>query len=225
MVADPEFTRIVAVAASGPTLVQTTLPPPDDIFTLGARGDFHQLTSLHPCEGRASGDFVVQSDKPVIVSTVQASQQEAGIQLGLPGGDPSLIIIPPIEQYRSSFVFLTPDMYAFDFVAIVSPAAATVTFDGTGLDALGCERSPADGIGNQPDAGAQSYVVYRCQLSFPIVDPNGPPYENISPGLQNDGVHEVVADDKVMVIVYGFDNRVSYGYAAGTELEAIQPPQ
>jgi hypothetical protein len=161
-----------------------------------------------------------------MVATIQASQQAAGVELGLPGGDPSLIIIPPIEQYRSRFVFLTPDKYAFDFIALIAPSDATVLFDGASLDALQCESSPADGLtAEQRGAPTPRYIVHRCQLSYPVVDPTGPPYENVAPGSQNDGVHRVEADLPVMVIAYGFDNRVSYGYAAGTELETVKPPQ
>jgi hypothetical protein len=222
----PEFTRIVAVSAEGPTVVRTTLPAPDDVFTLPGRGRFRQVTSSHPAEARASGDFLISTDRPVIVATVQSSQQGAGIPLGQPGGDPSLIIVPPLEQYRSSFVFLTPDKYAFDFIAIVAPVGASVLLDASPLGAFECERSPADGLLDEDRGGtALEHEVHRCQLSFPIVDPHGPAYENISPGRQNDGVHSVQSDRPVMVIAYGFDNRVSYGYAAGTELEAVSPPK
>ena len=41
------------------------------------------------------------------------------------------------------------------------------------------------------------------------------------PGVQNDGVHRIEANDRVLALVYGFDNYVSYGYAAETQLEAL----
>jgi hypothetical protein len=225
-VPSPEFTRVMAVSNDGPTLVTTTLPPPDDAFTLEARGDFRQLTSWHPFDNRASGDFTIVANQPISVATVQASQQAAGIDLGQPGGDPSLVIVPPLEQYRTTFVFLTPDKYAFDFISIAAPAGAGIQFDGAPLDVLGCERSPGDGLSpEQRGAAEPAYEVHRCQLSYPIVDPFGPDYENISPGKQNDGVHTVQSDRPIMVIAYGFDNRVSYGYATGTQLETVLPPR
>ncbi|MGB0589200.1 MAG: IgGFc-binding protein [Myxococcota bacterium] len=46
-----------------------------------------------------------------------------------PVGDPALILHAPAEQYRSEYVFLTPDKYVEDYVNIVAPAAATVTMD------------------------------------------------------------------------------------------------
>ena len=46
-----------------------------------------------------------------------------------PVGDPALILHAPAEQYRSEYVFLTPDKYVEDYVNIVAPVAATVTMD------------------------------------------------------------------------------------------------
>ncbi len=67
--------------------------------------------------------------------------------------------------------------------------------------------------------------MYRCQLSFPIIDPNAVAPNNVSPGIQNDGVHRVDADQPVGVIVSGFDSYVSYAYPAGTDLRIIAPQQ
>jgi hypothetical protein len=47
-----------------------------------------------------------------------------------PIGDPSLILLPPVEQFRDDYVFLAPNKYAFDYINIVAPAGATVTLDG-----------------------------------------------------------------------------------------------
>ena len=59
-------------------------------------------------------------------------------------------------------------------------------------------------------------VIYRCQLSFP--DVIGRPNVRVEPGIQNDGVHTVVADNPVGIVIYGFDAYVSYAYAAGLNL-------
>ena len=46
-----------------------------------------------------------------------------GIQAsGPPGGDPSMIVVPPVEQWRSSYLFLVPNKYAFDSLLIAAPA-------------------------------------------------------------------------------------------------------
>ena len=58
-------------------------------------------------------------------------------------------------------------------------------------------------------------------MSFPGLDLSAAATVPLSPGIQNDGVHQIVATDKVGVIVDGFDRNVSYAYAAGTELSEI----
>jgi hypothetical protein len=212
---EPELYRVVATT-SGPTTVRTTLPAPWDRFTLDGEGANETLV--------ATRDFTLEADNAVLVADVQVSQEAAGISIqnGLPGGDPSLLLVPPTEQWRNDYVLLTPDRYAFDFLVITAPFGATVYVDGLPVDGTVCETAPGDGL----DASARGapnppFTVYRCQLSFPIIEPTALPPDNILAGRQNDGVHRVVADYPVSVLVYGFDYRVSYAYAGGTELTDI----
>jgi hypothetical protein len=185
--------------------VSTSLPPPLDQLELNGEGQ--SLTFA------AYDDFTLTADEPVLIAVVQASQEAAGIVRGLPGGDPSLTFAAPVEQWRSDYVLLTPDQYAFDFLVVTAPAGAQVFIDGLPVDATLCEVAP---IGS-------AFEVYRCQLSFPAIDPERPAPRNVLPGRQNDGVHRVQSDYPVGVLVYGFDAFVSYAYAAGTELRVINP--
>jgi hypothetical protein len=68
-----------------------------------------------------------------------------------------------------------------------------------------------------------AYDIFRCQLSFPVIDRNVGAEEPLLPGIQSDGVHRVFSDRPIGVIVDGFDRNVSYGYAAGTDLREIVP--
>jgi hypothetical protein len=134
-------------------------------------------------------------------------------------------MVPPLQQARSSYVFLTPDKYAFDFVTVVAPANATVKLDGQPIGPVTCEVGPADGLTTAQRGGEDpAALVYRCQLSFPTIDPTVDP-PKISPGNQNDGVHEIVCDQPAFVSLLGFDAFVSYAYAAGTDLREIAPPE
>ncbi len=205
-----EYVRVVAIEDD--TEVTTTLPAPDDRFTLSARE-----TRLLD----ATRDFEIfsTSGRPVSVLQVLPSQQAVGIPsspVRYPGGDPSLILVPPIEQYRREYVFLTPDRYAFDFVVIVAPAAAEVRLDGEELRARGCSVGPADGVLRGPGDAPPTRVIYRCQLSFPEVE-----RDVVRPGMQDDGVHRLVSNAPVGLVVYGFDAFVSYAYAGGLNLLPI----
>ncbi len=210
-----EYFRVLATTEAG-ARVTTSLNGDYQSFELPTRGSFVTIPS--------PTHFTLESDAPVTLSSVSPSQQDANVPTGLPGGDPSLVIVPPIEQFRSSYVFLTPDKYSFDFVRIIAPRGATVVFDGRAVDEIdGCVASNGDGISDEAQRkriGPSPFVVYSCQLSFPVIDPN---QLLLSPGRQNDGVHRVEASAKVGVLVDGFDSFVSYGYAAGTELELIVP--
>lgn len=210
---EPELYRVVAVAG-GPTKVTTTLPPPYGAFTLDGEGKDITIP--------ASQEFLLVADKPVLVADVQVSQEAAGVQRGLPGGDPSLMLVPPTEQWRNDYVLLTPDKYAFDFLVITAPYGATVYLDGLPIDGKVCEVADGDGLDAQKRKSKNPpFTVYRCQLSFPVIDPTIAPPNNVLPGKQNDGVHRVQSDFPIGVLVYGFDSFVSYAYAGGTELVDI----
>ncbi|MEM9069069.1 MAG: IgGFc-binding protein [Myxococcota bacterium] len=220
---EPEWVRVVAVA-NGQTTVTTTLPPPEDRIVL------EQFESIIL---RASQDFLMNSldGKPVAVLQTLPSQQAVGIPNIYPGGDPAIVAIPPTEQYRRDYVFLTPDQYAFDYVVITANADTEITLDGRELDPLRCETAPADGIERMVGDPPPEQVIHRCQLSFPDIgrllcdretDPDCEDgTDNIEDGEQNDGVHTVVANDPVGIVVYGFDAFVSYAYAAGLNLKPI----
>lgn len=215
VVEEPDYVRFVAVQEAG-ARIRTSLPEPDDVIELVGRGAFREL--------RVTRDFMAESDQPVSVIQVTASQDAAGVKRGLPGGDPSLVVVPPIDQFRASYVFLTPDKYAFDFVQVVAPVAVTVYLDGAPIGPERCLATPADGLTDKERGGPAELVVYTCQLGFALVDPFEEAPENVTLGVQNDGVHRVLANGNVGVFVSGFDSYVSYGYAGGTELRELALP-
>ncbi len=207
---EPEYWRLIA--AQDGTTVLTDLPVPQDRFVLGAGAAVII---------EAERDFLLEASAPVAVVQVPASQHATGIPSTLPdgqrppGGDPSLIWVPPVEQWRRRYLFLVPNKYAFDFLLIAAPATAHLRYDNLPIDlVLTCEREP---MGSQvPAEGgpAVEYVATRCQLSFPM--PGGP-------GLQDDGVHEVTTTEGAPfgLIVWGWDSFVSYGYPGGSNVERL----
>jgi hypothetical protein len=217
MVPEPDYVRFIAVTTAGAT-IKTSLPPPDDEIVLTYQGAYHEVTTYR--------DFVAESNEPITVSQVMASQEAAGIKRSLPGGDPSLVIVPPTEQHRPDYTFLTPDKYAFDFVSVVAPVDADVYLDGALLGPDRCTITPTDGL-TEEERGSKTppFLTYTCQLGFATIDPLKSAPDNLTPGAQNDGVHRLVCTAPASVIVTGFDSFVSYGYAAGTELKDIAVPE
>ena len=206
---EPEYVRVVAVEP-GMTTVTTSLAFPGP--------EMFELRQYEARTIKANQDFYMEASQRLGVVQVMASQQATGIGNRYPGGDPSLISIPPIDQYRRDYVFLTPSFYAFDFVTIVAPATAELLLDGQPLDPLTCTSGPADGIHGRDDP-PEDWLVYRCQLSFP--DVIGAPNVRVEDGIQNDGYHTLQATQDVSLVVSGFDSFVSYAYAGGLNLDPL----
>ncbi len=216
---EKEYFRILSAGEF--TAVTTNLSAPYDQLNI-ARGQFERV--------EADRDFVIQGTEPLIVGQFVAGQQQAGIPSSLPGGDPSFILLPPVEQFRSDYLFLTPDKYAFDFILVAAPEGATVRLDGRELkdgcdekagkklcctvSQVGLIQKPGNPLGTQ-------YSAYKCQLSFPKVLAGLTPPDNLEAGSQNDGVHRLKSTLPVGLVVYGFDAYVSYGYPGGTDLSLI----
>ena len=202
-----ELARVLAVAP-GTTRIDTALPPPFEAFTL-LEGESAILV--------LDRDTELVADKPVSVIQVLVGQQALGIPQEYPGGDPALVVIPPVDQFREDYVFLTPATYAFDAVTLVAPPDATIFLDGEPLPGT-CETSRSDGAAPRADLPPPPWLIHRCALSFPEV---GGDFA-VRGGVQGDGVHRVRADVPVGVVVSGFDAFVSYAYAAGMNLQVLR---
>ena len=126
-------------------------------------------------------------------------------------------MVPPVQQWRSKYVFLVPNKYAFDFLLLALPVGTDVLYDGLDLmTALECELEP---IGSIPglQGAEEEFQAARCQLSFPMPnDPNNPLY-------QDDGRHVLESTDGTPfgLVVWGWDRFVSYGYPGGTNINLI----
>jgi hypothetical protein len=221
---EPGYVRVLSPLARA--YVTTTLPPPDNRFALSP-GEVRLI--------EATRDFVVAASgtQPLTILHTMASQRAAGvITSALPGGDPSILAVPPVEQFRRDYIFLVPDSYAFDFVIIVAERDADVRLEGSPigappLDGVGqprwrCVTDPATGIALGADEAPREWEIHRCQLSFPIVHrvPDTSQIE-ILPGRQHDGTYELLADSPVGIVLYGFDRFVSYAYAGGLDLRPV----
>jgi hypothetical protein len=129
-----EIARVLATAP-GTTRVDTALASPFDAFTL-EQGESAMLTLTRDTELVAS--------KPVSVIQLLIGQSAAGIPLEYPGGDPALVVVAPVDQFRRDYTFLTPATYGFDAVTIVARPEATILLDDEPLTTT-CESVASDG--------------------------------------------------------------------------------
>lgn len=214
---EPEWYRVLAVQDD--TRLTTTVPGFEDL-TLAA-GESVVIES--------DVSFTLRATAAVAMAQFVGSQWTTGMTASdLPGGDPSFVLIPPIEQWRRSYVFLTPDKYAFDYVMVMvaREQVALVTFDGEPMATRPrCSRERADGL-PESDPSTPDYFVITCSLSSPEIIEGLPRPDNIVDGVQEDGVHEVRVEgggvQGIGLVVYGFDSYVSYGYPGGTDLRLLQ---
>ncbi len=178
----------------------------EDSFTLDA-GEFHQIST--------PASFWAESDDAFFVHHMMVSQDQS---LGpkddamYPGegqsgncgagvettdlGDPAFSYVTPVDQFRSSYTFLSPTTYAWDMMTVTAPENlwGTIVLDGDPLP------DPEATLGDSGFAYARFLI--------------------------DDGPHEIHSPATTFGIdVYGYDCRISYAYPGGLNLEPINTPQ
>ena len=103
-----------------------------------------------------------------------------------PIGDPAMILSVPEAQFVDSYIFLTPDAYEKDYLNVIAPQDA---------DFVELDGAPLD-LATFQAIGVSGFGVYRTELF--------------------DGIHRIRSDRPVGIMVYGYDDDVSYGYPGGT---------
>lgn len=179
---EPDVIRFVGAAE--PATVTTTLPAPFNSFT------------IQPGEVRTTwtqDNIVVTSDKPVIVGQILISNQYVD---GPYIGDPSLTVFPPIDQYRSDYIILTPSGWDQTWAVLIAEVGADVAIDGASPS--GCITEPAGMIGDV------TYESRRCQVA--------------------PGVHRLSGSKAFGVVAYGYGSAGSYAFVGGADVKRIYTP-
>ena len=140
---------VYRVLASGVgTTVTTSLPTPDDTFTL-APGEFREFYS--------QTGFVVESTAPVLLAQylVAGGDLPAGLS-----GDSSLMYVPPVAQRLDSYIFTTGQGFSSNHVVISMVEGTVAAVDGTELSLAGCAGPMVDGVYD-----AQTYQSWTCDIA------------------------------------------------------------
>ncbi|MEZ4475753.1 MAG: IgGFc-binding protein, partial [bacterium] len=142
------------------------------------------------CEFGTRGAVLAEADRPVMIMGIVSGQSSTAVlqAFGAHAGDPAIFLVPPESQYRISYTFLAPGTYFNDYVTIVAPAGASVVLDGEAVD-LGRVAAPV--------AGSEFVFAH-----VPIAD----------------GPHRVSADRPFGILVFAFDDYVSYAFTGGLNL-------
>jgi len=179
----PEVRNVVRVTAAFDGTDITVEPSQDGVgsVTLGA-GEWVEFDSTSP--------FRVNGSRGIMVTQYLvgqfASEPEAE------RGDPAMVVLPPGEQYRSDYTFVTPTSYnasteGQSFLLVIRPPGLDITLDGSSL------------------SGSFEAVGGREVAIVPV----------------EGGTHQMNATDTFGVIVFGMGQFTSYAYPAGLNLEEI----
>ncbi|MBA2664706.1 MAG: IgGFc-binding protein [Bradymonadaceae bacterium] len=155
-----------------------------------ATGEF-RLNAGQTCEFGTRRMFSVIASEPILLGAFVSSQNTVNnvIDWGDYAGDPSFFLIPPKEQYRTSYSFLTPATYHRNFITVSIPPTGILTLDGQQI-------FPKD----------YDHEISPDQTMMRAHIPVG------------DGPHTISAPLAFGLVAYGYDNYVSYAYTGGLDL-------
>ena len=182
-------------------------------------------TIASPCSAasrmliEAERDFTITANAPIAVAQVPGSQRTTGIPSTLPGGerppggDPSLILLPPIEQWRSHYLFLVPNKYAFDFLLLAIPMGTELLYDGLPIHEviLGCEYEIVGSLGRARSRRVPGHALPAL----------GSPSGRRGLSRRRRPHPRSCWRRPFGLVVWGWDSFVSYGYPGGANLGLI----
>jgi hypothetical protein len=200
----PDHFKIVAGAAT--TLTLTPPPAASDVLAPNnclagtslaanncqlAGGGYVEFKSLRP--------FTISSTNPIAVAQFLPGQ---GAVTGAPTdpkqGDPSMILLPPVEQWRSRYTVLASTGLEDNYLAL--------TIDGTKVQSVSVDGVVVTGFNAIPGTTflVKNHPVGTGTHTIQVTPRSG---QTTLPGAG--------------VTVYGYDAQVSYGYTGGLDLTTI----
>lgn len=185
---EPDIYRVMA--DKNGTVVTTNLAPPYDSFMLNA----NEWTELY-----ADRSFVMQATEAVSIEQILVSQGWVADWKPDHGGDPSMTLFPPYEQFREDYIFLVPDTFTANYVVLAIPASTTVLLDGTDVNA-----DEFMALCTYEVAGEIEGVTYEA-VTCPV----------------DGGTHRIQSSAPVGIVVYGYYSVGSYAFAGGSQLTRI----
>lgn len=156
-----------------------------------AGGSYIEFRSLVP--------FTLTADQPVAIAQFMPGQ---GNVTGLPTdpeqGDPSMILLPPIEQWRSKYTVLASTGLKDNYLglSIDSTKVQSVSVDGVLVTGFQNVNGTPFQVKNHPVGTGTHSIVVTPKTGVTTTAGTG-------------------------VTIYGYDAQVSYGYTGGLDLQAI----
>lgn len=201
----PDYWRVVAGCgkASCPNGTRVTInPSPASYIQSGlCSGNVCTLPPIDATTGNQTApwvefthrsDFVATADQPIMLAQYFSG---SNANAGSDEGDPSMVLTPPVEQWRMSYNVVTSNTYKSNYLLIATQSTApNIEIDGKAL-------TPANFPGMTSNSLAGGFTVYRVPV----------PGKSLT----------VTGTSRFGVVVAGFDSYVSYGYPGGLDLMKI----
>lgn len=167
------------------------------------------LNSGEFIEGSLITSSFVFADKPIMVGQFKKTSKDGG---DMAISDPFFMIMPPKEQFMNSYRIINSQSYMLDFDMF--PPTYSKVFIKQYIGIVIPDSSK--GTVKIDGASVDPRLFYRIPYSSFS-------YANVQ---VNDGVHEVEANDKFGITIYGYGYANSYGYTGGMSFMPydLQPP-
>jgi hypothetical protein len=193
----PNGTNITITPASAVTqvLLPTNRCAPGSNLATGTC----KLIGVTSVQFSSGTNFKIDSDEPIAVAQFYVGEGQGTGSLSDPNeGDPSMVLLPPIEQWRANYTVLAGPTYKSNYIAL---AIDTTKVDHVNIDGLS--------VGGMFGVTGTPYVVKNQPVTggTHTIDVIAKPGQPTVPGAG--------------VIVYGYDAYVSYGYTGGLDLQSI----
>jgi hypothetical protein len=204
----PDYYKVVASCppsqcANGTRITITPAPaaanvlPPNRCTTGSLATNDCQLAGGQFIEFSSTANMHISADQPIAVAQFYPGQGPSGILPTDPAqGDPSMVLLPPAEQWRSSYTVLAAPGIRDNYIALAidTTKVASVEIDGTVVTGFTAIASTNFQVKNQPVSVGTHTITVQAKTGQ-------------VPGAG--------------VTIYGYDSYVSYGYTGGLDLGTI----
>ncbi|MFZ5471283.1 MAG: IgGFc-binding protein [Myxococcota bacterium] len=195
------------VTFSTPPTAANVLPPNRCVTGTSLDANNCRLMGGAHMEFKSSSSFIVTGDQPIAVAQFLPGQGPISFpptQNEPEQGDPSMILLPPIEQWRAQYTVLAAPGIKDNYLSISIDATKvqSVEVDGTVIPLT--SFTAITGSPSGTDYRVRNHPVSVGTHTLSVV---AQPGLNTLPGAG--------------VTVYGYDEFVSYGYTGGLDLGTI----
>jgi hypothetical protein len=168
-------------------------------------------------EGRLLGAYEITTSRPALTAQYKKSSgvntSGGGIADTLEYADPFMMLVPPAEQFMSSYRFINIQSYIYEIVgtrlvvtdSVYKEQWLNIVIPTIKIGSLVLDGAPV-GPGRFRPIGSSGFSYAQIPM--------------------RDGVHEISADTLFGIYVYGYGAAVSYGYIGGMSFRPLDvyPP-